>query len=67
MWKSILFFFLLLYFLLSVSSKLLRFFRQLQGSAPPPKEGSIRIFAFKQPQKRKDFEGGDYVEFEEIK
>lgn len=70
MWKSILFFFLLMYFFLSVSSKILSFLRQFQAEAPtkkPDKEGEMKVFVPKKHWKKKNFQGGEYTEFEEIK
>ncbi|GAB4129367.1 MAG: hypothetical protein OHK0045_07310 [Raineya sp.] len=70
MWKSILLFFLFLYFFLSVSSKIIRFFRQIQEAAVPKKtesEGKMRIFIPEEHWNKKDFKGGEYTDFEEVK
>jgi len=70
MWKSILLFFLLMYFLLSVSSKILRFLRRLQADVPtkkPEREGKMKIFVPEEHWEKKNFKGGEYTDFEEIK
>ncbi|MDX1904744.1 MAG: hypothetical protein SFU27_11350 [Thermonemataceae bacterium] len=70
MWKTILLLFLLIYFLMSVSGKILRFLRQFeepQKKQKPEKEGTIRIFTPKNQKNKKDFSGGEYTDYEEIK
>ncbi len=70
MWKSILLFLLFIYFFLSVSSRFLRFFRQFQEETRPKKsdkEGKMKIFVPEEHWERKNFKGGEYTDFEEVK